>query len=390
MVYGLMLPSTCPQFVYYYLCMALNLDKARKDLERKWRAQRGKDEAVSDADWDYILGRSWQTGRRRPLEKEFTTEADLVETALEVMCIRRDASSQAAVAARHRLEVKARGVRRAQSPGAPEWWPAECRRALEHFREDQRRTLTDFGLLGEGGSARFAALEEVYLVVHELAAQEPEAGERLQLRVPTGPYGQTPLLDFSIVNGWRGRWPDREIDPLRDRPPQKMVPGEGRFARLYDRTRVLTDMTGCYEEEAVAFLLCDRLPWMPWIELLYDDRRDATVIRVRHPEVSAAEVGAAFREFNFRLGRTYLFGRRGRQRRRRLWPERVETFVDAYRAEHSGISWDPAYKAFCETYGAEAKKKYTTMRGFQRVYFFRKEKPPPVEFQNLADRPDDE
>ena len=129
---------------------------------------------------------------------------------------------------------------------------------------------------------------------------------------------------------------------------------------------------------------------MPWIELLYDDRRDATVIRVRHPEVSAAEVGAAFREFNFRLGRTYRSADAADNDGRRLWPERVETFVDAYRAEHSGISWDPAYKAFCETYGAEAKKKYTTMRGFQGSYFFRKREPPPVEFQNLADRPDDE
>jgi hypothetical protein len=368
--------------------MALNLDKAYKDLEHEWRALRGENEVVGDEDWDYILGRSWQTGERQPLEKEFTTEADLVEAALEVMCIRRDAAGETAVTAQHDLELKVRATRRAQSPGAPEWWPAECRRALERFREDQRRTLADFGLLGEDGSARFAALEEVCSVVRVVATQEPEAGERLQLRVPTGPYEHTLLLDFAMVTGWRGRWPDREMDFLRDRPSQRMVPGEGRFARLYDRTRVLADMTGCYEEDAVAFLLCGRVPWMPWIELLYDDACDATLIRVRHPEVSATEVAAAFRDFS--PGRTYLFGRRGRQRRRRLWPERVETFVDAYRAEHSGFRWDPAYKAFCERYGAEAKKKYTTMRGFQSVYSFRKRKRPPVEFQNLADRPDDE
>ena len=367
------MPLTDTQFVISYLCMTLDLDRARRRLDKKLRQQ--DQGAVGDDDWSYIMGRTWQKDRRLPLEDEYETETDLVDAALEVMYIRRDASSEAAVTPQRRLDLRARAARRAQSRGAPEWWPAECQRALENFRQDQRRTLADFGLLGRDGSASFVDLGDVYSLVSGVAAQEPVAGERLQLEVPTGYEEETLMLDSRGVTGWRGRWPDARMDFLRDRPSQREVPGEGRFARLHDRTKVLSRLTGCDEEDAIAFLFCDRAPWMPWIEVLYDDGCDATLIRVRHPEVSAAEVAEEYRAFR---ARSLVFGHHPRQRRRRLWPERVETFVDAYRAEHSPITWDKVYEAFCESYGAEAKKKYTTMRGFQRVYYLRKQGPPPL------------
>lgn len=338
---------------------------------------------VDDQEWSYFLG--WLDSAGISIDT-YDDEADLVAQAVETLLIYR--AGQADRDAQLQPKPSLRGARRARMPMEPEWWPYECERALEEFREDQRRTMVDFELQGEDEELCPAQLGEVRMLVQSVAEREPVAGERLLLTVPTGQHGETPLLDIVTIMGWRGRWPDSEMDFLRDRPGHREVPGEGRFARLYDRTKVLTNMTGCDEEEAVAFLLCDRTPWMPWIEVDYDARCDATLIRVRHPEVSAAQVAEAYR--GFRPG-SVLFDRAHRQRRRRLWPERVERFVDMYRTEHPDAPWNAVYAAFCSVYAVEQPaRKYTTMRGFQSVYYLRKRRPPRTERPRSAELSDED
>ena len=72
-------------------------------------------------------------------------------------------------------------------------------------------------------------------------------------------------------------------------------------------------MTGCRPEEAVAFLLCDRIPsWVPWVVADYEDG-GGLVIRVGIPEVTPKDVSDAYRMIKERS-----FGRQAGSRRGRL------------------------------------------------------------------------
>jgi len=251
---------------------------------------------------------------------------------------------------------------------APEWWPSEATCILNAYRPLQHATLTDFRLVDDGGAPRFLDLRQVSSFLRRWVEAEPAVGDPIRLRIPTGydDYAPLPVLIWRTQLAWRG-WSVATCILEERSPSYAELRRQGALARLHDASSLLANETGCEPEEAVAFLLCDFRPSLPWIELRYDAECDAALIRVRHPEVPAREVAQAYREL--RPG-PMRYGGRVHQRRRRLWPERVETFVRQYRAAWPEPTWAQVWEAFRETYPS-ASEHYSGVRVFKQTFYDR-------------------
>jgi hypothetical protein len=203
----------------------------------------------------------------------------------------------------------------------PDWWPLSVAQMFSKFQWLQVDSLRRLGCCDEHGVVGFLALRDVLPLVCSLAQSEQHIGDSTFLHVPHGEgaidygdpgypgddygYGDTGQLLASTMRVFRGLYLeplDRELRRARQQP----------LAQLADDAQMLARKTGCRPEEAVAFLLCDRIPsWVPWVVADYEDD-GGLVIRVGIPEVTARDVSDAYREIKKLYFERDAGSRRGR------------------------------------------------------------------------------
>jgi hypothetical protein len=201
----------------------------------------------------------------------------------------------------------------------PDWWPLSVAQMFSKFERVQRYWSRRLGCCDEHGVVGFLALNDVAPLLNSLAQHEQQIGDSTFLYVPreSGPidsgypgdaygYGDVGQLigdPLRVYRGLRLEPLDRELRRARQQP----------LAQLADDAAMVARMTGCRPEEAVAFLLCDRIPArVPWVVADVEDD-GGLVIRVGIPEVTPKDVSDAYRE----VKKAY-FGRDAGSRRRRL------------------------------------------------------------------------
>jgi hypothetical protein len=201
----------------------------------------------------------------------------------------------------------------------PDWWPLSVALMFSKFEWLQVEMLRRLGRADERGVVSFMALGDVAPLLKSLAQCQEPVGDSTLLYIPRESeaidsgypgdafgYGDTGQLfsePLRVYRGVRLEPLDRELRRARQQP----------LAQLADDAAMVARKTGCRPEEAVAFLLCDRIPyWVPWVAAGWEDD-GGLVIRVGIPEVTPKDVSDAYRE----IRKTY-FGPDAGSRRRRL------------------------------------------------------------------------
>ena len=265
-----------------------------------------------------------------------------------------------------------------QSTGfnGPSWWPLSVVEMFMSFGWLQIETLRYLGLCDELGVVRFLASDEVEPFVDGLLRQQEQTGDSLVLRVPWagpvgpnvdtedwspfGPQRDASTSEFAEPPEWvepaeRDPWDMAEIsmaerrvfrgylyDPWerRDRRRRRQQP----LAQLADDAALLARKTCCSPEEAVAFLLCDRIPFtVPWLLADYEDD-GGLIIRVGIPEVTPKDVSDAYRD----IKRQYFGPDAAERRGRRANVYELLKFVGLRFPDGKVTGWDELWVTFNE------------------------------------------
>lgn len=265
----------------------------------------------------------------------------------------------------------------------PSWWPLSVVEMFMSFRWLQIEALRYLGLCDKNGVVRFLASGEVEPFVDGLLRQQEQTGDSLLLRVPwAGPVGAD-VDDWDWVPfGGRPResksglaeppdwvepewgepepgewdpWDMAEISMAERRVFRGCLydPWERReqrcrrqqpLAQLADDADMLARKTCCRPEEAVAFLLCDRIPFtVPWVLADWEDD-GGLVIRVGISEVMPKDVSDAYRD----IKQTYLGASAGERRRRRANVYELLKFVGMRFPDGKVTGWPALWAEFDE------------------------------------------
>ena len=169
---------------------------------------------------------------------------------------------------------------------APEWWDLEAERLFKQLRPLQGEALTLVNPPGQEGE--LVKVEDVAAELSQLADDSIPSSVDITLEVPYvqyDTYNEPELTTSRLVF-----------------PGQLPLTAGGRLARFEALALRVEEATGCRQGDAIGFLLCDRVPWVPAVEVLVDKRVMSTVIRVHHPEVPVEVVAAAYKDWRRELG----------------------------------------------------------------------------------------
>ena len=209
---------------------------------------------------------------------------------------------------------------------APDWWEAETERLFAGLRELQDEALRLICPSG-GGNADLLRPGEVRGVLEGIATWDITEDDRVTLEVPTGFYLDSPLLDYRTVSFYGAA---------------ESRPGGSRLRRLQDLAAQVQYLSGCRPWEAIGYLLCGEIPWVPAIEVKVGDPPACIQIVSRHPEVPVEVFAAAYKQARQSLGVT-----RGRSRDRRSgWPAVVYEFVEKWRKANGRLRWKEIWEQF--------------------------------------------
>lgn len=233
----------------------------------------------------------------------------------------------------------------AYSPG---WWDREVDDLFARLRPLQERAVSLMALPRAG---QFLEAERVPAALRRLAgATALPADVMLVLEVPMGYLEDSPQLNFKRMT-FGGDWPGRENETG--------VPGVHPLHSLLALTVRVQHATGCRQWEALGYLLCDEVPWVPAVEVQVDSVLRSIAIRVRHPEVPVDAVAAAYKDARSELG--------AHQRVLRKittgWPAKVFEFVTEWEQSHPGrLRWLPIYAEFSTRYPAATYSNPVSLR----------------------------
>ena len=214
---------------------------------------------------------------------------------------------------------------------SPPWWDGEIERLFGALRDLQDEALSL--VYGESGELReHLRPHDVKKVLGGVAAWDLAPGERVTLEVPTSFYYHSDLLSFKTLT-----FVGQEAHHGGHREKTN------RLLRLQELIDQVEYATGCRSGEALGFLLCDVVPWVPALRVEAGRPPGSIKILIRQPEIALDVVTGAIKAARRELGVD-----RGRPPELRTgWPSVVYVFVEAWHKTHPGrLRWPPIYQAF--------------------------------------------
>ena len=215
-----------------------------------------------------------------------------------------------------------------QTGYSPDWWDSEVARLFANLTNLQDKAL----LLIRGGEAEsreYMQPQQVRKVLDGIAEWDLLPGEQMTLDVPTGFYDHSPLLTYATVTftggeGGRGRVPNR-------------------LRRLAEIAEQVQYATGCRLWEALGFLLCNEVPYVPALQIEVGRPPGSIQIIVRHPEISLQVINDGIKAARKELGVEH-----GRPPDLRTgWPSVVYEFVMQWSKENPGrLDWPRIHDLF--------------------------------------------
>ena len=257
---------------------------------------------LSDSDWDYCTEADWA---KLILGDDSLPEEEMAEDLVHEI-VQRVIEWRDRAAAGMPRGVQARRNRIEQTGAAenhdariePDWWQQERAALLQQFDDDRLEMLTLLGLAPDG-APQYLAVTDVAPFLAGVGDSEIEQGDWLRLDVPLG-YERAyqaslreedpPLIDEDVLVSesfvvWRGY--------SLGEPPRDGVQ-EQPLARLAGLAEQLSKRTGCSRAEAVAYLLCDVEPALPYVDITFDRRLGGVVLVLRDPRISAGDLARAY------------------------------------------------------------------------------------------------
>jgi hypothetical protein len=218
---------------------------------------------------------------------------------------------------------------------SPEWWDSAIERLFGSLRHCQDEAL----LLvrgDEAGDRGYLDPRHVKKVLEQIADRDLLPGEHVTMDVPTGFYDHGPLLSFATTT-FVGREGGRA----------DCRGAVSRLRRLSEVAEQVRYVTGCHSWEALGFLLCDEVPWVPALQIDVGRPPGCINVLIRHPEISLQVINDGIKEARRELGVEH-----GRPPDLRTgWPPVVYEFVEEWRKEKPGrLRWPQIYDAFAARY----------------------------------------
>ncbi len=236
----------------------------------------------------------------------------------------------------------------------PDWWDLRIDRMFARLRPRQREALA---LLDPPHPAdEVLPVRKVPAALRGLAAASLPADVEITLDVPTGYHDYSPLLTYRRMV-FRGQAHDPAGSPVRDRGLQRLETLAIRVA----------EATGCRQWEAIGYLLCDEVPWVPVLDVSLDREHMSVTLRIHHPEVPVEVVAAAYKTSREELGAREDTHHRFTSG----WPGAVDNFVTEWQRAHGGRRHWP--QMFAEFRARYPKAPYGSLESFRETCY-RKEK----------------
>ena len=138
---------------------------------------------------------------------------------------------------------------------------------------------------------------------------------------------------------------------------------EQRLWQLAIMAETVAKKTGCGEEQAIVFLLCDQIPRVPWVGWRLDSQNGVIELTVRSPRVSPTDVAIAYRSV-----RDAFYGKK---RRGGEWPYLAEAFVNRLKASGEWTTWKAGFLRFKAEH---PDQPYTSDRTFWQAVHSRRQR----------------
>lgn len=229
----------------------------------------------------------------------------------------------------------------------PTWWQVTIEQRFSAFADLRLDVLAHLGIEPVPTSFDDEAASAAWTRLKRLKAEQSSVGDELHLPMKLGVDPETgwPNLQDIVFRRGAHRTGSEHRQPNRPQPS----PHENSVAFLYDAMAHVARCIGCAEDQALAFLLWGEVPHISWISVTPVSTRGALQILVRHPQVPARDVSAAYRAV-----RDTLWGprRRGNKERQLRLAEIVETLL----ARDGSIDWNEVERQL-ENYGFRYKNR---------------------------------
>ena len=315
----------------------------RRDLRRLVGRLLSEDEegAITDRELRWALSRSWAGD---------TDDVDeLAESIAYHVSELRSARESAHQPVLPTDMTRSDGGRESpRSPEGPSWWGTETERHFERLRPLQERILTLLDMTDDEGHPTPLPVDEISVRLRAIAGKEKPGGDAWSLPVPTyrdEEHGWFHLQELIVWRGPNGPWEEQ------------------RLWRLAQAAEHVTKKTGCSEEDALVFLLCDEVPFVPWVQTHWDAVNGVIELKVRNPRVSPSDVATAYRSL-----RDAFFGKK---RRGGEWPIVAKDFVDRLKERSEWTDWSRAFELFKEKH---SDQPYASVQSFQQAVYSREKR----------------
>ncbi len=262
--------------------LAKALKAADRQLESDPEGKMTKGQRAWVRRQDAIVNAGFGAQTEQNLTSELTTTiVDLVREARDAFPgVSRPARARGKPRAARETERSVLAAYEALRAERPAWSPVSTAELFAGLEPVKAETLKRLGLRDERGRTRTLALSEIKPFVLTQAAREEAAGEVATLFIPVSRQADGSLASEGVLVRYGS---DVEVDG----EPQPL-------AWLRDEADYIAECTGCESAEAVAFLLSDWLPDVPWINLDIEMTIPTVVLRVSNPRATAKEVARAF------------------------------------------------------------------------------------------------
>jgi hypothetical protein len=327
----------------------------------------------------------WQDGERESNDQEWEAVLEVL-VHLEGPADYRDAAE--IILKSRRAQRSALGGRSGVRPHRPlslepieepQHWRRSCEALFASFADEAAEVRLVLGLKAP------LPIEKLHDFLEEFAKHERQGGDldHIDYLDPPGNPRRLMFRRGYTVEEYLDLTKSGKLQRLPGRPPRDETGGEpqetpmlvsdwlaaraSRLCQVADKATDLSKQTGCSDAEATVFLLCDRVPELPWLRGMvhsFDSpRRHAFVIEIGSPHVSAEDVRRFYVQLR-EVAEQSAGSLNSPHRARRSWTYEMFDFVEDH--SRGGWSWQDIFEEWNEK---QPEQPYKSVAGMRRSFY---------------------